>query len=784
MSEDPRNGSFLSTSTPGDQNGRPSLRRRSRSSSFLTPSPAPDIPRKRKRGKDEDSLSVCSLDMKVSHKAREEPSNKRTRGLSRISSLASMLSPVKPVKKIGQSLQRSLSFRKSTDESPMTAIKPYHIAPTPTKRRESLLWSDVYAKNIRNEVLTQQQVRHQEAMFELYQGEKDMVSDLQMVKKTYYEAMRVFKIMSDEELNIIFGTILSLQPIHKDLVVRLEAARRTDGKIDNIGQTMIDWIPSLKCYVDYCAHQVAAKTLLDRKKQDHRVQDFLQRCLESPFSRKLDLWNFLDVPRSRLVKYPLLLKTIQKYTPNHSEDKALLQTAVSLVEDVIAQVDKETGESNCRYYIGRLEYLDEKNEHPLIGQSKLLLCDGILRNNRGTKLHVFLFDEILVLTRPATRNDQLCYQVYRQPLPLADLVVEDLSDGEVRMGGSFRGALMTRDGGKHVLRVAPADPTAGQAHTLQASNEHDKKNWLQKLREAMVGKRRPLSEVTCGQNNRQAHDGDETEKKSSTVRKIAFRRRTPLNAGKGKVENQQAPESQGEDNKEKTSPGDVEKENDGKEEETEGEAHGLVAKGSKVCVIDIGLIEDEEKDEIACERSEEPTIVATEKEVCIVELNDRIEEKADKAQASDDQTERVEEDVKDQESTEEVKLDEPHNRRKTAELWDELPFIDISGEASVQDEDGHVGGAAEQGNTDAIATVEIGTSVEEKTENDEIPHNTVDEKLCSQPDTNTTRTIDTEEPVISEEAGDCPSAESCGPQEQETHSSKAIRTASCTETDV
>ncbi|XP_078596288.1 rho guanine nucleotide exchange factor 3-like isoform X2 [Branchiostoma floridae x Branchiostoma japonicum] len=762
MSEDPRNGSFLSTSTPGDQNGRPSLRRRSRSSSsFLTPSPAPDIPRKRKRGKDEDSLSVCSLDMK-------EPSHKRTRGLSRISSLASMLSPVKPVKKIGQTLQRSLSFRKSTDESPMTAIKPYHIAPTPTKRRESLLWSDVYAKNIRNEVLTKQQVRHQEAMFELYQGEKDMVSDLQMVKKTYYEAMRVFKIMSDEELNIIFGTMQSLQPIHQDLVVRLEAARRADGKIDNIGQTMIDWVPSLKCYVDYCAHQVAAKTLLDRKKQDHRVQDFLQRCLESPFSRKLDLWNFLDVPRSRLVKYPLLLKTIQKFTPNHSEDKALLQTAVSLVENVIAQVDKMTGESNCRYYISRLEYLDEKNEHPLIGQSRLLLCDGILRNNRGTKLHVFLFDEILVLTRPATRNDQLCYQVYRQPLPLADLVVEDLSDGEVRMGGSFRGALMTRDGGKHVLRVAPSDPAAGQAHTLQASNEHDKKNWLQKLREAMVGKRRPLSEVKCDLTNRQTNDGDETEKgpekKSSTVRKIAFRRRTPLNAGKSKVENQQAPEPQAQDNKEKTSPEDVQKENDDKEEETEGTAHSLVAKGSKVCVVDIGLIEDEEKEEIAREESKESTTVTTEKEVCVVELNDRIEEKADEAQTTDDHTEKVEKDGK-EESTEDMKANELSNRRKTAELWEELPFIDMSGEQSVHDEDKQVGGAAEQENTsaDTTATVEeIGTS----------------EKSCSQEDSDTTRTIVPEEPVlVSQEA------ESCRPQEQETHS-KVSRTASCTETDV
>lgn len=47
-------------------------------------------------------------------------------------------------------------------------------------------------------------------------------------------------------------------------------------------------------YCAYCANQVHAKALLDEKKNhDKRLEDFLQRCLESPFSRKLDLWNFL-----------------------------------------------------------------------------------------------------------------------------------------------------------------------------------------------------------------------------------------------------------------------------------------------------------------------------------------------------------------------------------------------------------------------------------------------------------------------------------------------------------
>ena len=56
------------------------------------------------------------------------------------------------------------------------------------------------------------------------------------------------------------------------------------------------------------------------------------------------------------------------------------------------------------------------------------------------KLNAFLFDTALVLTRTTSRNDRQGYQVYRFPLALSELVLDDLKDGEVKMG-SFRNML-------------------------------------------------------------------------------------------------------------------------------------------------------------------------------------------------------------------------------------------------------------------------------------------------------------------------------------------------------
>lgn len=63
---------------------------------------------------------------------------------------------------------------------------------------------------------------------------------------------------------------------------------------------------------------------------------------------------------------------------------------------------------------------------------------------------MFLFSELLVLTRPVTRHERSCYQVYRQPLPIRDLALEDLQDGDVRMGGSFRGAFSQGEKGEEL----------------------------------------------------------------------------------------------------------------------------------------------------------------------------------------------------------------------------------------------------------------------------------------------------------------------------------------------
>ncbi|XP_073455875.1 rho guanine nucleotide exchange factor 3-like isoform X2 [Aquarana catesbeiana] len=333
-----------------------------------------------------------------------------------------------------------------------------------------------------------------QVIFELMQGEHMLIEDLNLVKKNYYEPMLKLAIMSEEELNQIFGILDSLPALHQDLLDRLLKLRREDGTVNLVGPAMLEWIPHLQSYKTYCCNQVSAKTLLDHKRRGQAVHNFLQLCQESAFSRKLDVWSFLDLPRSRLVKYPLLLKEILKHTMVDHPDHGPLSQAVNVIQTMISQINSKAGEAECEYYKKRLSYLYENQNEEDVSRSRILHCHGELKNNKGQRLHVFLFESVLVLTRLVTHNDQPQFQVYRQPIPLPELVLEDLPDGEVRVGGSIRGAFTAAsERAKNFFRVSFRDRSRGQAHTLQANDSFNKQQWVTCIRQAMVASREQSS---------------------------------------------------------------------------------------------------------------------------------------------------------------------------------------------------------------------------------------------------------------------------------------------------
>lgn len=384
-------------------------------------------------------------------------------------------------------LQRTNSLRLVRSPSTSDFIKPYSgPSHTPSKQRTTECWQTSVDPFVL-EHMPPALIRRQEAIHELLQGEKELVEDLGLVVKVFLGPMKNLSLITENEMSTIFSNIEELIKVHEDIVEKLQGLQSPLGIYDSITEVVVDWIPKLACYATYCSNQISAKEIFDSVSTRTTVADFLERCRSSSFSRKLDLWSFLDTPRRRLPKYLLLLKNIIKMTLLSHPDKQGLQKAIESLHVILADVDKSTGQAKCNMYKSRLLFLQDKHNTEELKNATALICDGPLKNKNGTKLHALLFDTVFILTRQLQKQTVM-YQVYRQPLPIRSIIVEDLP--ETRVGGSFKRTFTS--GGEvsnNFFRVFEEDGMSYQLLALSGT----KKQWIDSINSAC----KTLQETKC-----------------------------------------------------------------------------------------------------------------------------------------------------------------------------------------------------------------------------------------------------------------------------------------------
>lgn len=162
-----------------------------------------------------------------------------------------------------------------------------------------------------------------------------------------------------------------------------------------------------------------------------------------------------------------MLVRIFKNSPFKLKKQKITVFQLELIQSIVAEVNTKTGEAECQFYRRGLCYLEETQRLPEIQLSRFLYCHGELKSTKGQvaslsrpqmslnapahlkqhispphqKLHVFLFELALVLSRPGEdKFGGQVFHVYRQPLPNALINLEEIPDGEASGGSSFRGA--------------------------------------------------------------------------------------------------------------------------------------------------------------------------------------------------------------------------------------------------------------------------------------------------------------------------------------------------------
>lgn len=195
-------------------------------------------------------------------------------------------------------------------------------------------------------------------------------------------------------------------------------------------------------YLQYTPHVVLAE-YASKKEFDTNIvfQNFIRTQEKLAECRKLPFRHFLILPVTRLQRYVLLLDAVLKKTASDHPDKEKLAKAIDIIKTVAAKADEKTLISKntlrvleisdrIRFKAGEYHSLD------LLEPGRKLIMESALTrksqlNVETVELQVFLFDHMLIMTKPkipANSSLDIEYYVSKKPIPIQFLQVQDYNE--------------------------------------------------------------------------------------------------------------------------------------------------------------------------------------------------------------------------------------------------------------------------------------------------------------------------------------------------------------------
>ncbi|CAJ0933896.1 unnamed protein product, partial [Mesorhabditis belari] len=269
--------------------------------------------------------------------------------------------------------------------------------------------------------------KRQEVINELFHTERTHVRNLKIVHKLFYTPMTQQNLIPPDIVELLFANIDEILQLHQSMNKQMRAAveewkrdPQLNGLYGDIGELMDGMFsgePGEKlreATAEFCKHQQHALEILRtryKSEKEDALSKFLATAELHPLCRKLQLKDMLPVEMQRLVKYPLLLETVAKYTNEPSEEQEKLLKTVAEAKKILHTVN--TAKRNAENY-RRLEEIQKRldttpfdrdfasHDFASLNLTKYqLVHDGPLtcRFNRGklVELHAILLDHYLIL---------------------------------------------------------------------------------------------------------------------------------------------------------------------------------------------------------------------------------------------------------------------------------------------------------------------------------------------------------------------------------------------------
>ncbi|XP_040469722.1 rho guanine nucleotide exchange factor 26 isoform X1 [Falco naumanni] len=357
-------------------------------------------------------------------------------------------------------------------------------------------WSQlsVVKKNGLSEVISQEERKRQEAIFEVISSEHSYLLSLEILIRMFKNSRELSLTMTKTESHHLFSNITDVYEASKKFFKELEARHQNNIFIDDISDIVEKHTSStFDPYVKYCTNEVyQQRTLQKLLATNPAFKEVLSRIESHEDCRNLPMISFLILPMQRVTRLPLLMDTICQKTPKDSSKYENCKQALKEVSKLVRLCNegaRKMERTEMMYTINsQLEF--KIKPFPLVSSSRWLVKRGELtayvedtgifsKRTSKQQLYFFLFNDVLIITK---KKSEESYNVtdysLRDRLVVQQCDSEDLTSSPVKNTSTV--LYSRQSSAAHLFRLAVLSNHAGERveMLLGAETQSDRARWI------------------------------------------------------------------------------------------------------------------------------------------------------------------------------------------------------------------------------------------------------------------------------------------------------------------
>ncbi|OPJ79268.1 ephexin-1 isoform A [Patagioenas fasciata monilis] len=343
------------------------------------------------------------------------------------------------------------------------------------------LWQDL--PEIRSSgilsILQPDEIKLQEAMFELVTSEASYYKSLNLLVSHFMENERLKKILHPSEAHILFSNVLDVMAVSERFLLDLEQRVEENIVISDVCDIVYQHtVNHFSVYITYVSNQTYQERAYKQLLQDKPAfREVISQLELDPKCKGLSFSSFLILPFQRITRLKLLVQNILKKVEEKSDRENTALDAHKELETVVKACNEGVRKmSRTEQMISIQKKLEFKIKSvPIISHSRWLLKQGELQQMNGPKtsrtlrtkklfreIYLFLFNDLLVICRQIPGDK---YQVF-DSAPRGLLRVEELEDQGQSLANVF------------ILRLLENADDREASYMLKASSQSEMKRWM------------------------------------------------------------------------------------------------------------------------------------------------------------------------------------------------------------------------------------------------------------------------------------------------------------------